>query len=471
MVLDVDGTAWLFGRNGYSCLGVEGVEAISENAPLKLRASDLGAAADTRFVDAACGRNHTVLVGSDGTCWSAGVNNLGQCGHPVCPEVSSFRPIAGFSHNGSKEQAIKASAGITFSLVLTESGKVFSFGSGEKGQLGNGTTGERITTGNKTAYDIEPEPILVKDLEGKKIVQIASGQQHSIALDSEGVVYVWGYNGYCRLGLGDQKDVLKPKPVPQFASDEAIGGSLVVAGPTNSAVIDKQGMYWMAGKWKNSGDGSAGSPYSTFRFIQDIMACKVFAAACGGVTHFAICPDEDDTILSVAWGQNAANGELGLGPEEPKSATKPTRNARLAGIEVFAVAASQNTTAFLAKPNEKFSDLPRHPEEIDAPDLCVRCSKDNGDDDPPLECDKCDHPYHLGCLNPPLSGIPDGEWFCPDCAKDPGGPLPGTTPVTIKKKPKRALSVGSEDGEDVGSGGKRKAPSKAKPVASKKKKQ
>ena len=35
---------------------------------------------------------------------------------------------------------------------------VFSFGSAEKGQLGNGTTGERITTGNKTSYDIETHP-------------------------------------------------------------------------------------------------------------------------------------------------------------------------------------------------------------------------------------------------------------------------------------------------------------------------
>lgn len=35
---------------------------------------------------------------------------------------------------------------------------VFSFGSAEKGQLGNGTTGERITTGNKTAFDIETSP-------------------------------------------------------------------------------------------------------------------------------------------------------------------------------------------------------------------------------------------------------------------------------------------------------------------------
>ena len=26
---------------------------------------------------------------------------------------------------------------------------------------------------------------------------------------------MWGYNGYCRLGLGNQVDILKPKVVPQ----------------------------------------------------------------------------------------------------------------------------------------------------------------------------------------------------------------------------------------------------------------
>jgi len=55
------------------------------------------------------------------------------------------------------------------------------------------------------------------------------------------------------------------------------------------------------------------------------------------------------------------------------------------------VAAGQHTTLFLAKPNAKLSDLPRHP-EVDAPDLCVVCCKDNGDDDPALECDK------VGCV-------------------------------------------------------------------------
>lgn len=33
-----------------------------------------------------------------------------------------------------------------------------------------------------------------------------------------------------------------------------------------------------------------------------------------------------------------------------------------------------------------------------------------------LLCDRCYRGYHLGCLQPPLSHIPSGDWFCPTCA-------------------------------------------------------
>jgi len=47
---------------------------------------------------------------------------------------------------------------------------------------------------------------LVQGFKDKKIARIASGNQHSLAIDEDGYVYSWGYNGYCRLGLQDQKD-------------------------------------------------------------------------------------------------------------------------------------------------------------------------------------------------------------------------------------------------------------------------
>lgn len=112
-------------------------------------------------------------------------------------------------------------------------------------------------------------------------------------------------------------------------------------------------------------------------------------------------------------------GELGLGPDEPKSATKPTRNGTLTGLDVLDIAAGQNTTLVLVRPSENFAEMPRHPVEVDPPEACVACERDYGD---PLECDKCDGPWHLECLNPPLSGVPDGEWFCPEC-DEPGAPV------------------------------------------------
>lgn len=78
VVLDIEGNAWLFGRNGFGALGVPDVEFISENAPRLVRPTDINAPPGTKFVSAACGRNHTLLIGSDGTVWAAGQNNLGQ---------------------------------------------------------------------------------------------------------------------------------------------------------------------------------------------------------------------------------------------------------------------------------------------------------------------------------------------------------------------------------------------------------
>lgn len=38
--------------------------------------------------------------------------------------------------------------------------------------------------------------------------------------------------------------------------------------------------------------------------------CKVLHAACGGVTHWALTPsDDDDGVMTIAFGQGASNGE------------------------------------------------------------------------------------------------------------------------------------------------------------------
>jgi hypothetical protein len=54
-------------------------------------------------------------------------------------------------------------------------------------------------------------------------------------------------------------------------------------------------------------------------------------------------------------------------------------------------AAGQNTTLFLVRPNkgEPYTELPRHPEELDGiPDECEVCGSDDDSRSVLLECDK-----------------------------------------------------------------------------------
>lgn len=80
VALSTGGDAFLFGRNTSGALGLSSsTPAVSEHAPRRVQARSLpGAAKDARIVHAACGRAHTLLVGSDGNVWSAGGNAFGQ---------------------------------------------------------------------------------------------------------------------------------------------------------------------------------------------------------------------------------------------------------------------------------------------------------------------------------------------------------------------------------------------------------
>ena len=47
--------------------------------------------------------------------------------------------------------------------------------------------------------------------------------------------------------------------------------------------------------------------------------------------------------------------------------------------------------------------------------LCELCG--TGDSaDSVLLCDLCNRGFHMECLMPPLTQVPEGEWLCADCA-------------------------------------------------------
>lgn len=163
----------------------------------------------------------------------------------------------------------------------------------------------------------------------------------------------------------------------------------------------------------------------TFKYLPELMGCKINKASQGGVTLVAVADEQKDAkgeheaTMNIVWGQGAANGELGLGFDAPKSATKPQRCEPLDGISILDVACGQNTTFYIARNlGETYSQLESYPTASSDQDACLVCNKEEDSKDATnelLECEKCLDAYHLKCLDPPLNGVPEGEWHCPRC--------------------------------------------------------
>ncbi|KAL1523034.1 hypothetical protein AB1Y20_017996 [Prymnesium parvum] len=83
------------------------------------------------------------------------------------------------------------------------------------------------------------------------------------------------------------------------------------------------------------------------------------------------------------------------------------------------------------KPEMSEEELRRFEEEADEVYNCRVCFC--GDDaETILLCDSCDSGYHMHCLSPPLRTVPEGDWYCPDCA--PTVSLPSFTEVLARRE-------------------------------------
>ena len=96
------------------------------------------------------------------------------------------------------------------------------WGSGGDGQSGDGSTTTHLT------------PVRVAALQPVNIMAIAAGRSHSVALQSNGKVWAWGWNGSGQVGDGGTADRLTPFDVPLPGGRRAAG---VGAGPEWSFAI------------------------------------------------------------------------------------------------------------------------------------------------------------------------------------------------------------------------------------------
>lgn len=79
----------------------------------------------------------------------------------------------------------KLRVGLRHSAVISEEGQLYTFGQGNWGVLGHGNENNVNFT----------KPKLVEGLEKYRVVDVAMGEYHTIALTDDGTVWTWGYGG------------------------------------------------------------------------------------------------------------------------------------------------------------------------------------------------------------------------------------------------------------------------------------
>jgi alpha-tubulin suppressor-like RCC1 family protein len=161
-------------------------------------------------------------------CW--GWNYCGVLGNGKNDRMV-YKPE--LNKNLSDKQIIDTCCGVSHSLVLTNSGQVYAWGSNEFGQIGNERSDKN---------ECQLIPIKVNGFNEEKVIQISCGGYHSMALTESGRVFSWGRNISGQLGLYYSVNTNKPLIV---SLSNKISIKKISCGSAHSLLLSCDGdVYW-----------------------------------------------------------------------------------------------------------------------------------------------------------------------------------------------------------------------------------
>ena len=174
------------------------------------------------------------------------------------------------------------SAGDEHSLALKSDGTLWAFGNNAHGQLGDGTTTNRYS------------PVMVMS----GVASVDAGLYHSLALKSDGTLWAFGANFYGQLGDGTTTERHSPVMVMS-------GVASVSAGGDHSLALKSDGTLWAFG-WNSS--GQLGDGTTTNRYSPMMVMSGVASVNAGGYHSLAL--KSDGTLWTFGWNPY---GQLGDG--------------------------------------------------------------------------------------------------------------------------------------------------------------
>jgi alpha-tubulin suppressor-like RCC1 family protein len=283
------------------------------SATLATAVSTSGVLAGKTILAVAMGGSHSLALCADGTLAAWGANNNGQLGNNSSM-ASSPVPVRVQQTGGLAGKTVVAiAAGEDHNLALCSDGTVAAWGGNSFGKLGDGGVSDRRS----------PVAVSISGvLAGKSVARIAAGRNHSLAICSDGTVVGWGRNTAGQLGNGE---TLHSNLVPIAVDPSGVlAGRQVVAlagGESFTLALCSDGTL---ASWGNNNSGQLGNESelsTTVPGLVDqggVLAGRTVVEIAVGSSHsLARCEDG----LIAAWGYNSY-GQLGDGTTSGR--TRPT---------------------------------------------------------------------------------------------------------------------------------------------------
>ena len=295
VVLDENGEVWTAGCNQYGALGID------ENAGKywygtqieTLRKVTVGDGS-VKIRAVAAGQYHTILIDENGGVWTAGYNSDGQLGRSE--NVNSGTPNTVFKKAEGLDNVkiVGASGGTAHTVLLDESGNVWTAGNNLHGQLGR-----------QTAKNVNPKFEKVADgISGVKITAIAAGSRYTVLLDESGNVWTAGSNGYGELGR--ETNGMSSSVFGKADLQGATAAKFIAAGGT-TIVIDTDGNVRTSGinghGQLGRDTGSESSDSKLLAVTDGIDGAEIIAAATGAGAYHSVLLDKNGVIRTCGSNQ------------------------------------------------------------------------------------------------------------------------------------------------------------------------